>query len=1064
MAPGLNVLTAALRDYCREHVLEEKVILAPSRRLGFQWLDAVARSGQPLFNARADTLRHIALRLTAHELESLGLRLLTGLRLEVLVDSLVRDMLEGPAEKAVGEAYLAGLVPSPGLTRTIAVAIRELRLAGIRAEGVDPSRFEVERKGREVQSILAAYERLLEERGLADYPTVVRLATELLNHGAPTPAEVLLMPQDVAEDLRGLEIKLWNSIPPQNRVVLPVDRPGVAPEGEPLTDSMLLRWVSEPTSAPGPCSDSTARITSSIGEVNEVREVFRACVSRGVPLDQVEVVYTDREVYVPHFYELAVRLLQEGSDDLPVTFSEGIPARYSRPGRALAAWLDWASEGYSQQHMVRMIQDGLLNITGAREMGFSFSRLGALLRTVPVGAGLERYADELDRAAATLRRRLGNMDEVSPGTEAHEAAADVNGDDQHTLTPSEVNRMKQRLEGYGLLGDLVRDLAQNAPASRGDQRALLEQARYFLVRCSRSVSKMDAYAAEALLERIGELAECLDESGSATFDIFSWLADLPVSVRVGGQGPRPGCLHVSNIQQGGHSGRPNTFAIGMDDTRFPGAGLQDALLLDSERAALSPDLSTAAGRIDMKVQGFARLMARLRGDTTLTYCCRSLADEREMFPSRVLVSAYGAMMGENAGAFDLGGIPTSFAPAREEQCIDMTEWWLWRMCAGGPVNEPGRVMSENFANLAEGFKALEARASNRFTEYDGYVPEAGADSDCTVPGGPVISPSRLGTLAANPMEYFFRHILKIEPPEEFEVDPTRWLDPLETGTLLHDVFCDFIRELQGEKMLPPVFDRDREALLAMLDMYVEQKKAEKPPPADPTVFAIEYQSLRDTAESFLQMEAEFCLLNEPVACEMAVGVQSEGGGTTYDIEDSVDVQLPGGKSVRIRCKLDRVDRATGGSGDEYVVCDYKTGKSERYRKNGPFYEGRFMQAALYPVAGEAALRRQHSDARVVRFEYVFPKPSEAKRLRWYASELGGGMQILTLLCEMIAAGCFAFTNNVDDIKYSDYVAAFGDIPAAVKDIDAKLDNPANTALDAYRALRAAPPPATEVEQ
>jgi len=613
--------------------------------------------------------------------------------------------------------------------------------------------------------------------------------------------------------------------------------------------------------------------------------------------------------------------------------------------------------------------------------------------------------------------------------------------------------MRERCEGLEMLRDMMSDITDNAPATAAaGALPLLGQARYFLENITRSVSKFDAYALEALLEQIDELTECIGEIGGGGFEALDWLADLPASVMVGGQGPRPGCLHVSSLQQGGNSGRPCTFIIGMDDTRFPGAGLQDALLLDSERAAISAELSTAARRIDLKVLGFARLVARLRGEVVLTWCSRSLTDDREMFPSRVLISASRAVSGGKAAAIT-DSRPASFAPAGEKGCLDMTEWWLWRMCAGEHVLDPQGVIGENFHNLSCGFEALEARASDEFTEYDGYVPEAGSDNDCTAPGGPVMSPSRLGSLAANPMEYFFQNILKVRPPEEFEADPSRWLDPLEQGTLLHAVFCDFIRGLQARGELPPVFDRDRSALVEILDEYIEEKKAEKPPPTDPTVFANECRALRNTAESFLQMEAEFCAGAEPVACELAVGVEPDGEGTEYDMDEAVEVALPDGSAVRIRCKLDRVDRLPGEAGDEYVVCDYKTGKSDKYRQNGPFYQGRFMQAALYPLAGEAALRRRHGAAKVVRFEYVFPRPSESARVQWRTSGLAAGMSTLALLCDMIASGCFAFTNNPDDAKYSDYKAAFGNIASSVEDIDRKLTNPENTALAPYRALR-----------
>lgn len=1048
MSPRLNTLTHALRDHCAAHVFQEKILLAPSRRVGFQWLDAVALSGRPIFNVRADTFRHLALQLAGPELERRGLRLVTGLRLDVLVDRIVGELIDEVGDATQG-AYLAGLIASPGLTRTVSGAIRELRLAGIDSAGMSTDGFEVERKGTEVRELLAAFERALQEKNLADYPMVLRMAVERLRGepGALTDA-ALLLPADLAEDLKGLELALWEALPETDRIVVPADAPGRAPEGEEVTDSMLLRWASEPAAAPAPSGDGTARFASAIGEANEVREVLRRCMEGGIPLDTVEVACTDVEVYVPHFYELAVRLLPEGAEDLPVTFADGIPTRYSRPGRALIAWLAWARDGYPQQALVRMLRDGLLEIPGARELGLSFARFGAIMRTVPVGSGLERYVPQLEKAVGALRARLDEAS--SPGP----AAFDEDEEDARRTSAAELEHLRARSRGLEALLSLMRDIAGNAPASSADPRVLLEQTRYFLTGLSRSASKVDAYAKERLLETLDELAACLEEYGAGSFDVAGWLADLPVSVRVGGQGPRPGCLHVSGIAQGGHSGRPHTFVIGMDDTRFPGVGLQDALLLDSERGSISPELPTAVRRVEARVRAFARLCARLRGDVTLSFCCRSLADDREMFPSRVLVAACRAATGQPVTTVALEGPPASFAPAVEDACLDMTEWWLWRMCAGGAVRDPEEVVGRSFANLEAGFRAIRARLSDEFTEYDGYVPEAGADNDCASPGGPVISPSRLGTLAACPMEYFFKYILKVEPPEEFEIDPARWLDPLEQGTLLHAVFCDFIRALQDRGDLPPDFERDRADLHEILDGYIERMKIEKPPPPDPDVFTLEQRALAATADSFLQMESEFCRRHEPVACELAVGVPPEGDGTAYDLAEAVEVLMPNGRTVRVRCKLDRVDRVLAGKGDEYIVCDYKTGKSDKYRRHGPFHDGRFMQAAIYPVAAEAALRELHGEGVITSFEYVFPGPGEFKRMRWDVAGLGEGMVILELLCEMITSGCFAFTTDKSDTNYSDYKAAFGDRDEAVVGIARKLANPANEMLDPYRALRA----------
>ena len=65
--------------------------------------------------------------------------------------------------------------------------------------------------------------------------------------------------------------------------------------------------------------------------------------------------------------------------------------------------------------------------------------------------------------------------------------------------------------------------------------------------------------------------------------------------------------------------------------------------------------------------------------------------------------------------------------------------------------------------------------------------------------GPVLSARRLETVGCCPLRYFFRYVLDISPPEELMVDLTRWLDPVEFGNLLHEVFYRFMSELIAER-------------------------------------------------------------------------------------------------------------------------------------------------------------------------------------------------------------------------------------------------------------------------
>ena len=136
-----------------------------------------------------------------------------------------------------------------------------------------------------------------------------------------------------------------------------------------------------------------------------------------------------------------------------------------------------------------------------------------------------------------------------------------------------------------------------------------------------------------MIKKIKELERVLlPADAGSSLDIRAWLDELPEETWVGGEGPRDGRLHVADVLAGGHSGRPHTFIIGLDDGRFPGSGVQDPILLDDERRRLSPELPTAGHQLAKRLDRFARLLARLRGTVTLSYSCYNLADDREMFP------------------------------------------------------------------------------------------------------------------------------------------------------------------------------------------------------------------------------------------------------------------------------------------------------------------------------------------------------------------------------------------------------------------------------------------------
>jgi len=1036
----LNLFVMALGEVCQDRVVDEKWVMAPSLRVGFQWLDRITRSGVPVVNARAKTLPNLALELASPEMARQGLTYLSGVRAEVLIDRIFAEL------KNKGEVYLTRLAQTPGLIQSIAGTIRDLRLAGLSLKELDPESFEVADKGGEIRAMLAEFEKLMKAEKLIDYADALELAVERIRSDSDAlPGNaILIMPKDMADDLRGLELALWQAVPEDKRLVLQVDKPGEV-EDEP-TDLALLRFINDPAAAPPPKNDNTARMFRAIGEVNEVRETLRRIVENKIAFDQVEIIHTDYATYVPMIYELASLIKPEDLDSLPATFAEGIPIRYSRPGRALLGFVSWLREDYAQAILVRMIQDGLLKIDIPEDEQMSLSRLAANFRAVPIGNGRDRYLSVIDEQIEAMRARI-------KGAEIDKEDVDPERSDRKQ------KNLAERVKALKVLRGLVCDLLDYSRPEQ-NQREQLESTLAFLDKYARSISRLDEYSLHALRRGIKELSECLEGGEVEGLDILDWLSENIHQTTVGGLGPRPGCLFVSPLHQGGHSGRPHTFIIGMDDTRFPGAGAQDPLLLDAERGKLSPELGTAFARLSKRGTDFARLLARLRGNVTLSYCCKSLADDREMFPSPVLLSAYRILSGDKEGNLERMNAwlshPASFAPTHPDRCIDPTEWWLMKMCGDERVKEPDKVMAASFPHLGRGLAARKARESDEFTVYDGYVPAAGAECDPTRTEGPVMSASRLEKLAQCPMEYFFQYILEIEPPEKYTIDPNVWLEPMEKGGLLHEVFRQFMIALCKQDQLPD-FERDMALLEKILEDGIEAMKIEKPPPS-PLVFERAKTELKLMARIFLYEEQRHCEQHRPCYFEAAIGMRQDGDPTPLDTLEPAKIKLPGGRTIRARGQIDRVDEVKGSGRKKFSIWDYKTGSAWKYRQDPPFWSGRCVQNAFYLALAQERIRQVHPGAAITSFGYFFPTCREhGERIEWPQEQLEEGKHVLVLLCEMISRGCFPFTKRIKDIDRSDYKLAFGDVNRAAEDILRKLQNPETDALGPFRELRGTKP-------
>ncbi len=256
---------------------------------------------------------------------------------------------------------------------------------------------------------------------------------------------------------------------------------------------------------------------------------------------------------------------------------------------------------------------------------FSFSELATLFREVGIGLGRDRYVPRL-------------VEKITEARKAIDSAAPTRGGKDRN---NDIHAATDRVNGLNILLSLVKRLLEVSPTNGSKNADLLGAAKKFLEELARSDTELDNYALRALLDELNDMEFWTGQDSEAmSLDLWEWLSSLPGTVKVGGSGPRPGRLHVAHALSGGHSGRKQTFVVGLDDSRFPGAGLNDPLLLDEERGKLSPKLPKASAELGRKLERFAELQARLRGGVTLGFSCLNLQEDREMFASPVVLSAY----------------------------------------------------------------------------------------------------------------------------------------------------------------------------------------------------------------------------------------------------------------------------------------------------------------------------------------------------------------------------------------------------------------------------------------
>ena len=513
----------------------------------------------------------------------------------------------------------------------------------------------------------------------------------------------------------------------------------------------------------------------------------------------------------------------------------------------------------------------------------------------------------------------------------------------------------------------------------------------------------------------------LDEIREALSDRLRYLRMEPTERRYGK-------VFVATIPEVPGLSFDLVFLPGLGEDVFPRKTFEDPLLLDGQRAAVSPCLATQDTRVRRE-----RMLLHLAASSAssrlwISYPRMDLAQGRARGPSFYALDVLRAITGQipELRVLEQRAAESSQsqigwpAPRNPAAAIDDAEYDLAVISAAllkpaAAVRGAGRYLMESNRMLARSLRARWSRWERGWSLYDGANLQP---ADLAFPilqqhrlTARPYSATALQQFAMCPYRFVLHSIYRLQPREE--ISALERMDPLTRGHLFHAVQFRLLSRLRSIDLLPFTSGNQAQAL-KIADEVLDEAAAiyrEELNPAIPRVWESEIEEIRWDLRGWIRQSvaAPDNLQWKPAWFELAFGLDQS---PALDANSSPEpVLLANG--IRLRGAIDMIEEKDGA----IRITDHKTGRApfEPVQFVG---KGESLQPLLYAMAAEELLG----------------KPARESRL-YYCTETGGyriaavpvdgqayGLmeKAVNAIDQSIATGFLPAAPRKDACRYCDY--------------------------------------------
>ncbi len=952
----------------------ELVVVGATMQAATELTRRVGQQAGSSFGWHRFTLTQLAWRLAGAPLALQSKVAVTSLALEAVCARVVHT---ARARQTAGR--FAPIADRPGLPRALAHTLAELRL-----EQVDAGELG-DLGDLDLASFASDYVLELARSNLADRADLLVAACAVAAAGHPLLGKPLLL-LDVPV-LSTLERDFVRAVVDRSADVLVTVPAGdertrrhleaiglVCDLTSPGTDTALGRLqtglFAEVSS--GPSSGEGVQVFSAPGESRECVEIARLIhreASQGVPFDRMAVLLRSPLQYRAHLDEAFRRA------SIPVHFAHG-SAQPDPTGRAFLSLLHCASERLSASRFAEFLSIG--EVPDATTLGAPPAPVPAAERWVPpeesLGVEVEPETTEAvepepdvepDRpvVGGTLRApRLWERMLVD--------AAVIGG----------LDRWRRRLDGlrkqYELsLAEIEEPDDPAALRVRRDVEALVGLRQYALplleeldalppsARWGEWLARLGALATRALrrparvLGVLAELAPMADVGPVALEEVRIVLERRLTEVVERPSDRRFGKVYVASTDEARGLAFDVVFVPGLAEKLFPQKIAQDPILPDRARAGTT--LVTNADRAAQERLALRLAIGAATRRVVVSYPRLDLEQSRPRTPSFYGLEVLRAAEGELPGFDDLArranvtgaarvGWP---APTHPADAIDHAEHDLallesvLRKPEAETVGMARYLLSSN-VHLARALRFRARRWLRKWTEADGLVappPQAREALAAHALAARSYSPTGLQNYAACPYRFLLQAVHRLSPREEPQ--PLEELDPLQRGSLIHEVLFELHGVLRDRGLLPVTagtYERARTHLDQVLAEVVARNKDDLAPAIE-RVWEDGVAAIGADVREWLR-RATWDPSWTPAFFELSFGLKERAGRDAKSQDDPVRLDC----GIALRGSIDLVERDGAGA---LRATDYKTGKV-RAQEGMILGGGQTLQPVLYALVLE----------------------------------------------------------------------------------------------------------------